>query len=143
MWRQLKHFIIHSSFHSFATHQALTRQIVKTEFILGVAELLSETINIGKYHHIQEKLSEIIIGLETMKALVEKSENDAKLDEWGPMRPNIVPLQVASTIFPKLYPRFSEIIQIIGASGMISIPTEKAFRSSIRPDLDQYLQSTS
>ncbi|MGG1680260.1 4-hydroxyphenylacetate 3-monooxygenase, oxygenase component [Neobacillus sp. NRS-1170] len=134
-------FLVESSFYHFAYHQVITRQIVKTEFFLGVAQLLVETINIGEYQHIHEKLSEIIIGLETMKALLEKSENDAELDEWGFMRPSIIPLQVASNIFPKIYPRFSEIIQIIGASGMISLPSESAFDSEIRSELDQYLQA--
>ena len=133
-------FPIQSSFHPFTKHQVLTRQIVKTEFVLGIAELLIETINISGYQHIQEKMSEIIIGLETMKALLEKSENNAKLDEWGYMRPEIFPLQVAGNIFPKIYPRFTEIIQLIGASGMITLPTEKAFHSIIRNDLDFYLQ---
>lgn len=36
-------FPIQSSFHPFTKHQVLTRQIVKTEFILGIAELLIET----------------------------------------------------------------------------------------------------
>ncbi|PFO06566.1 4-hydroxyphenylacetate 3-monooxygenase, oxygenase component [Bacillus sp. AFS076308] len=134
-------FLVESSFYQFAYHQVITRQIVKTEFFLGVAQLLVETINVGEYQHIHEKLSEIIIGLETLKALLEKSENDAELDEWGSMRPSMIPLQVASNIFPKIYPRFSEIIQIIGASGMISLPTESAFDSEIRAELDQYLQA--
>ena len=133
-------FPIQSSFHPFTKHQVLTRQIVKTEFVLGIAELLIETINISAYQHIQEKMSEIIIGLETMKALLEKSENNAKSDEWGYMRPEIFPLQVAGNIFPKIYPRFTEIIQLIGASGMITLPTEKAFHSIIKNDLDFYLQ---
>lgn len=133
-------FPIQSSFLPFTKHQVLIRQIVKTEFILGIAELLIETINISEYQHIQEKMSEIIIGLETMKALLEKSENNAKLDEWGYMRPEIFPLQVAGNIFPKIYPRFTEIIQLIGASGMITLPTEKAFHTIVRNDLDFYLQ---
>ncbi|WML39755.1 4-hydroxyphenylacetate 3-monooxygenase, oxygenase component [Neobacillus sp. OS1-2] len=133
-------FMFLSSFHHFATHQVLTRQIVKTEFILGLAEMLVETINVQEYQHIQEKLSEIIIGLETMKALIEKSENDATLDEWGYMRPSLLPLQVATNIFPKIYPRFCEIIQLIGASGMVTLPTEAAFESEIKADLDHYLQ---
>lgn len=134
------HFIFQSSFHSFTLHQVITRQIVKTEFVLAVAELVVETINVQEYLHIQEKLSEIIIGLETMKALLIKSEIDAKVDEWGFMCPSITPLRVASNFFPKIYPRFSEIIEIIGASGMVSLPTEKDFSSDIRSDLDQYLQ---
>ncbi|RTQ94001.1 4-hydroxyphenylacetate 3-monooxygenase, oxygenase component [Lysinibacillus telephonicus] len=133
-------FIIKSSFHAFAKHQVVTRQIVKTEFLLGIAQLLIETINIGEYQHIHDKVSEIIAGLETMKALLERAENNASLDEFGFMRPDIFPLKVAGYIFPKIYPRFTEIIQLIGASGMITLPTEKAFQSSIRPDLNQYLQ---
>lgn len=134
-------FLIQSSFHHFAIHQVLIRQIVKTEFILGIAELLVDTIKVSEYQHIQEKMSEIIVGLETMKALLDKAENNAALDEWGYMRPDILPLKVAGSIFPKIYPRFIEIIQLIGASGMITLPTEKAFQSAIRADLDQYLQA--
>ena len=133
-------FPLKSSFHPFTKHQVLVRQIVKTEFVLGLAELLIETINISGYQHIQENMSEIIIGLETMRALLEKSENNAKLDEWGYMRPEVFPLQVAGNIFPKIYPRFTEIIQLIGASGMITLPTENAFHSVIRDDLNYYLQ---
>jgi 4-hydroxyphenylacetate 3-monooxygenase len=136
-------FISRSSFHHFAKHQVVTRQIVKTEFLLGIAELIVETINIRGYQHIQEKMSEIIIGLETMKALLERSENNATMDEWGYMRPDIAPLKVAGTLFPKIYPRFTEIIQLIGASGMISLPTENAFHSTIADDLHQYLQGAS
>lgn len=134
-------FITQSSFLPFVYHQAATRQIAKTEFFLGIAHLLVETINVGEYQHIQEKLSEIIIGLETMKALLEKSENDTELDQWGYMRPSETPLQVFCKIFPKIYPRFCEIIQLIGASGMVTLPTETAFNSEIRSDLDQYLQA--
>jgi aromatic ring hydroxylase len=36
-----------------------------------------------KCEGVQAKMAEIITGLETMKALLEKSENDAETDEWG------------------------------------------------------------
>ncbi|WP_371069317.1 4-hydroxyphenylacetate 3-monooxygenase, oxygenase component [Sediminibacillus sp. JSM 1682029] len=134
-------FSFQNSFHTFTAHQSLIRRIVKTEFFLGLAELLVQTINVSEYQHIQDKLSEIIVGLETMKALLEKAENDAALDKWGTMRPSDVPLQVANNIFPKIYPRFTEIVQLIGASGLVGLPTENAFHSSIRSDIDQYLQA--
>lgn len=136
-------FLSHSTFHHFAKHQAIIRQIVKTEFILGIAELVTKTINVSEYLHIQEKVSEIIVGLETMKALLDKSENNASLNDFGYMCPEIFSLKVAGCIFPKLYPRFIEIIQLIGASGMINLLTENAFQSAaIRPYLDLYLQGT-
>lgn len=131
---------LRSSFYPFAYHQVIIRQIAKTEFILGVAQSMVETINVDEYRHIQDKLSEIIVGLETMKALLEKSENDAELDEFGIMRPSMIPLQVAGTVFPKVYPRFCEIIQLIGASGMVTLPTENDFDSNIAADLEKYLR---
>lgn len=133
-------FFATSSFHPFTLHQVITRQVVKTEFMLSVAKLLVETINVGEYSHIQGKVAEIMISLETMTALLDKSEQDAALDQWGYMRPSLMPLQVASNIFPTVYPRFSEIIQLIGASGMVTLPTENSFKSEIQHDLAQYLQ---
>ncbi|MBP2076861.1 4-hydroxyphenylacetate 3-monooxygenase, oxygenase component [Oceanobacillus polygoni] len=134
-------FMDASSFLPFTLHQAVSRQIVKTEFVLGVAQSIIDTINISDYQHVQEKVSEIIVALETMKALIIKAEVEAELDEWGFMRPNQKTLQVACNVFPRAYARFGEIIQQLGASGLMSIPTEQAFRSSLRKDLDQYLQS--
>lgn len=133
-------FIRKCPFNCFALYQAVNRQIIKLEFLLGLAETIIDTINVGEFLHIQEKISEIIIGLETMKALLDRAENEAEMDEYGTLRPNSVPLQVASNIFPKIYPRYCEIIQLIGASGLVSLPTENAFDSPNRHDLDQYLQ---
>lgn len=134
-------FMTCSSFQPFALHQVVSRQIIKTEFVLGVVQSVIDTINIGEYQHVQEKVTEIIIALETMKALVIKSEVEAELDEWGWVRPDRTTLQIAINYFPRVYPRFTEIIQQLGASGLMSIPTENAFQSSVRKDLDQYLQS--
>ncbi|WP_342504690.1 4-hydroxyphenylacetate 3-monooxygenase, oxygenase component [Sporosarcina sp. FSL K6-2383] len=134
-------FMTCSSFQPFALHQVVSRQIVKTEFVLGVVQSVIDTINIGEYQHVQEKVTEIIIALETMKALVIKSEVEAELDEWGWVRPDRTTLQIAINYFPRVYPRFTEIIQQLGASGLMSIPTENSFQSSVREDLDQYLQS--
>jgi len=134
-------FVASSSFLPFTLHQVVSRQIIKTEFVLGIVQSIIETINIGEYQHVQEKTSEIIVALETMKALVMKSEIEAEIDEWGFMRPNRTTLQIAINIFPRVYPRFTEIIQLLGASGLMSIPTDKTFQSPVRKDLDQYLQA--
>ncbi|MFJ7936434.1 4-hydroxyphenylacetate 3-monooxygenase, oxygenase component [Sporosarcina sp. NPDC096371] len=134
-------FMACSSFLPFTLHQVVSRQIIKTEFVLGIVQSIIDTINIGAYQHVQEKASEIIVALETMKALVIKSEVEAEKDESGWMRPDQRTLQIAVHTFPRVYPRFTEIIQQLGASGLMAIPTENAFQSDIRKDLDQYLQS--
>ena len=129
-----------SGFQSFALHQVLSRQIAKTEFVLGVVQSIVDTINIGDYQHVQQKVVEVIVALETMKALQLKSEEEAKRDGFGYLRPDHPTVQVAIQVFPKVYPTFTEIIQLLGASGLMSIPTEKAFQAD-DGDLEQYLQS--
>ncbi|SDI81984.1 4-hydroxyphenylacetate 3-monooxygenase, oxygenase component [Alteribacillus bidgolensis] len=129
-----------SNFYPFLLHQTAARQVVKIEFLLGAAQLLVDTINIGEYQHVQEKVSELIIGLETMKALLLSSEVEAKEDKRGTMIPSANPLYAAIITFSRLYPRFTEIIQLLGASGLISIPTEQDFNSTLKDDLNHYLQ---
>ncbi|MEB3101717.1 4-hydroxyphenylacetate 3-monooxygenase, oxygenase component [Ferviditalea candida] len=123
------------------THQVVSKNVAKTEFILGILQLMVETINIGQFQHVQEKMAEVIVVLETMKAFITASEANAKLDRWGIMTPDFKPLNAARNYFPRIYPRFSEIMQLLGASGLMAIPGEADFNSEIRPDLDKYLQA--
>ncbi|MCM3586671.1 4-hydroxyphenylacetate 3-monooxygenase, oxygenase component [Mesobacillus maritimus] len=129
-----------SQFNTFLLHQTVARQTVKTEFLLGVAQLIVDTIDIGEYLHVKEKVSELIIGYETMKSLLLASELEATVNQRGTMIPDANPLYAAITSFPRFYPRFTEILQLLGASGLISIPTEQDFESPIQEDLQKYLQ---
>ncbi|TYS67583.1 4-hydroxyphenylacetate 3-monooxygenase, oxygenase component [Sutcliffiella horikoshii] len=130
-----------SNFKPLVTHQVVSRQVMKAEFVLGIAQLIVNTIAIGEYGHVKEKISEMIIAVENHKALLLASEINAKPDKHGTMVPDVTPLSVAIVQFPKVYPRFMEILQLLGASGLVSIPTEADLESPIRADIDQYLQS--
>lgn len=132
-----------TKFYPFLLHQAVSRQVVKTEFLLGVAQLIVDAIDISGYQHVQEKVSELISGFESLKALLMVSELQATEDKRGTMVPDANPLYAAITSFPRLYPRYIEILQLLGASGLISIPTEHDFESEVLPDLNQYLQGAS
>ncbi len=129
-----------SGFQAYGLHQVLSRQIAKTEFILGVIQSIVDTINIGEYQHVHQKVVDVIVALETMKALQLKSEIEAQRDLFGFIRPDLSTLQVAIQIFPKVYPTFTDIVQLLGASGLMSIPSAKAFATD-DGDLDHYLQS--
>ena len=45
------------------THQVVTRTIAKTEFLLGLASLLIDTIGVEQFQHIHEKVTEIWVAL--------------------------------------------------------------------------------
>ena len=103
--------------------------------------MMVNTINVGEYQHIHEKITEVISGLETLKALLLTSEVNAKLDKWGTMVPDFPPLYTAILMYSRLYPRFCEILQQIGASGLVLIPSEVDFLADIKDDLETYLQA--
>ncbi|KGP72395.1 4-hydroxyphenylacetate 3-monooxygenase, oxygenase component [Pontibacillus yanchengensis] len=130
-------------FTPFTLHQIVSRQVIKIELLLGIAQIIVETINISEYQHVQSKVTEIIKGLETMQALLIYSEEQGLIEEsTGVYIPARQPLYIAINQFQELYPRFTEILQQLGASGMMTIPTESDFESSIGADLKNYLQAT-
>jgi 4-hydroxyphenylacetate 3-monooxygenase len=76
-----------------------------------------------------------------MKALLRAAEADAQLDEWGVMRPAWNPLDAARNLFPRLYPRMVEIIQQIGASGLVAMPMEADLKGPLVEDIRRYYQA--
>ncbi|HVY82370.1 MAG TPA: 4-hydroxyphenylacetate 3-monooxygenase, oxygenase component [Steroidobacteraceae bacterium] len=123
------------------THQVVVKNIAKCEFMLGLASLLASTIGAEIFQHIQEKLAEIWVNTETMKAFLRTAEVDAQLDEWGVMRPAWDPLDAARNLFPRLYPRMVEIIQQSGASGLVAMPTEADVKGPLAEDIRKYYQA--
>lgn len=123
-------------------HQVVTKNIAKTEFLLGLASLIVDTIGIEQFQHIHEKIAEIIVNLETMRAFARTSEADAAVDRWGVMTPAWAPLDAARNLFPRLYPRMIEIIQLLGASGLMALPTEADLQNNeLAPLIDRYFQA--
>jgi 4-hydroxyphenylacetate 3-monooxygenase len=123
------------------THQVVVKNIAKCEFMLGLAALLIDAIGVEVFQHIQEKLAEIWVNTETMKGLLRAAEADATLDEWGVMRPAWNPLDAARNLFPRLYPRMVEIIQQIGASGLVAMPTAQDVSGPLAEDIRKYYQA--
>jgi 4-hydroxyphenylacetate 3-monooxygenase len=122
-------------------HQVTIKNVAKTEYLLGLASLMADAIAIEGFQHIQEKLAEIWVNLETMRALLRAAEADAAVDEWGVMRPAWAPLDAARNLYPRLYPRMIEIIQQMGAAGLVAMPTEKDVRGPRRDDIARYFQA--
>jgi 4-hydroxyphenylacetate 3-monooxygenase len=119
-------------------HQVMAKNIAKTEYILGLVSLIVDTIAIEPFQHVHEKVSEVIIGLECMRALLKAAVADAQVDRWGLMTPARGPLDAARNLYPKLYPRFVEIIQQLSASGLMATPTEADINGPIGDDIERF-----
>jgi 4-hydroxyphenylacetate 3-monooxygenase len=122
-------------------HQVVTKNVTKTEFMLGVASLIVDAIAIEQYSHIQEKIAEIIVNLETMRAFLRTSEVDAQTNRWGILQPAWPPLDAARNLYTRMYPRMVEILQQLGASGFMAIPTEKDLQGPQAQAIRTYYQA--
>ena len=121
-------------------HQVLTRCVVKAEFILGLADLIVETLGSGSIPHVQEQVAELITQRDMLKACLRASEADATPNQWGVMCPAGAPIQAGRTMFGRtVYPRMIEIIQLLGTSSLMALPAEADFDTDIAREVNQYL----
>ena len=124
--------------------QVVNRTVVKTEFILGLTSLMAETLGSTHLPHVQERIGEIVVYLETLKACVRAAEADAKLNEWGVMCPAQGPLVAGRNLFAsQMYSRMAEIVQLLGSSSLMALPAEADFDTEIAPELEKYLSTES
>ncbi|WP_138417596.1 4-hydroxyphenylacetate 3-monooxygenase, oxygenase component [Aquibacillus sediminis] len=123
------------------SHQVITKGIAKTEFLLGVTLTLMDSIGIDGFQHVKDKGTEIMLTLENMKSHLYRAEHNAKIDKWGVMTPDFEALDAARNWFPRIYPRMTEILRILGASGLMGIPTYNDFANEdIGPILHRAMQ---
>jgi len=122
-------------------HQVVTKNVAKTEFILGVASLIVDAIAIEHYQHVHEKMAEIIINLETMRAFLRASEVEAQVNRWGVMQPAWPPLDAARNVYTRMYPRMVEILQQLGASGLMAIPSGRDVGGPQADVIQRYYQA--
>src|SRR5256885_4936123 len=127
----------HSAAHT--AHQGAAKNLAKCEFVLGVALHMTQTLGNAHLPHSEERLAELTMYTELMRACIRSAEADATLDEWGVMCPVPLQIEVTRNLFMTAYPRMAEILQLLGSSSFMITPTEADFRSPIAPDIEQYL----
>ena len=125
----------------FMAHQATIREAAKVEFVAGLVTLVAETIGVDQFPQVQEKISEILLTAETMKSFLAASEANAKMNRWGLMTPDYIPINSARNLWPRVSPALSAVVKQIGASGLMAIPPEEVLGSPARPDIDKYYQA--
>lgn len=124
----------------FLAHQATVRATAKAELVFGVSSLVAETIGIDALPPAQEKLGELIGYLEAVRACVRAAEADSTLNQWGVHVPALDPLQASMTLFPRMYPRMIELLQLLGSSGLVMTPSEDDVNGALGSDIARYFR---
>jgi anthranilate 3-monooxygenase (FAD) / 4-hydroxyphenylacetate 3-monooxygenase len=129
-----------SNLRQYTSHQTATRGLVKLETVAGVAMALAKTIKADVHLHVQQMMGETIDSIELLKSCITRAEVEFETNARGSIRPAFRPLQTARTFLPRAYPRAIEILQIIGAGGLLMLPSAADFTSPIAADVAKYYQ---
>jgi len=129
--------VTHSTAHS--AHQGAAKNLAKCEFVLGVALLMTQTLGNAHLPHTEERIGELMLTTELIRACLRAAEADAAIDRWGVMCPAILPVECTRNLFMTAYPRMIEILQLLGSSSFLLTPSEKDFAGPLKPSIEQYL----
>jgi 4-hydroxyphenylacetate 3-monooxygenase len=129
--------------HVLGNNQAQIRLAVKLQFIAGLARKLAATTRIDTYPAVQERLGELAALAAIVEGLELASEANARLDQWGVMRPDPRFLYGAMGLQAELYPRALHILRELAGGGVIQVPS--SHRELLAPetaaDIQRYVRS--
>jgi anthranilate 3-monooxygenase (FAD)/4-hydroxyphenylacetate 3-monooxygenase len=131
---------IDSNLRNHTAHQTGVRGIVKLQLAIGVSMALAEAVKIDGFLHIQEKLGRCLNSLELAKSCVVRAEVELEKSAAGTVRPSLTPLQTLRSFLPRAYPEVIEVLQTLGAGGLLMMPSGADFASPVAEDVEKYYQ---
>jgi len=121
--------------------QSAVRALAKAEFMLGLAITMAKSAKTDEYLHVQGMIAEMIVFVETIKAVLNNSELNASMSAWGTMVPDSTTLWVVRMGFPRMFVRMQEIIQLLGASSLVGVPSYAELQGDSKDLVHKYFQS--
>jgi 4-hydroxyphenylacetate 3-monooxygenase len=122
-------------------HQFSTKNLAKAEFMMGLAFAIAKSTNIDQHLHVQGMLAELIQYTEFCRACLRASEADAAPRLSGVTTPAAMPLWTVRMMFPKMFVRMCEIIQLLGAGGLVAVPSYAELKGPAASDVTTYFQA--
>ena len=120
-------------------HQSGVRGLIKLQFATEVAMKVADTIGVDGYLNVQNDLAELAQSVESIRALLNVAEYEHTFTEHGEAMPDYVALETIRGLLPKMYPRAIEVMQIVGAGGLLMSPTGADFNNeALRDEIDKY-----
>lgn len=115
-------------------------RIPLTEQLVGAGAAIAEYNGIAKAPHVREKLTDLIIYLETLRALSKTACYDFVM-RGGVAVPNPIATNMAKYHFAHNYHSVVEIVQDLAGGLLVTAPTYKDYQHpDLHADIDKYLQ---
>jgi 4-hydroxyphenylacetate 3-monooxygenase len=109
--------------------------------MMAVAFAMVRSTKVDAHLHVQGMLAELIQYTEFVRACLRASEVDAKPNAQGFMTPAAMPLWTIRMMFPKMFIRMCEIIQLLGAGGLVAVPSFAELSGPVGKDVESYFQA--
>ena len=122
-------------------HQVVCAKLAKAEFVVGLLCAMARATGKDKDMEVKAQIAEAMWITESLRAFRYAGEGQAHADQRGVFVPLRRPLDTSRNLFPKMYPRLIELVQLLGSSSLMAIPCEADFSNAIGPDVEQYFQT--
>jgi len=121
-------------------HQVACGKLAKAEFMVGLMSAIAKATGRDKDLHTKGMIAEVMMMTESVRAMLFSAEAQAHPDQYGTFMPLRTPIDTSRNVFPKMYPRMVEILQLLGSSSLMATPTEADFSNEMSGDVEQYFQ---
>ena len=122
-------------------HQVVCSKLAKAEFIVGLLCAMARATGKDKDMEVKAQIAEAMWVAESVRAFRYAGEGQAHADQRGVFVPLRRPLDTSRNLFPKMYPRLIELVQLLGSSSLVAIPCAADFSNDLGPDVAQYFQT--
>ena len=122
-------------------HQVACGKLAKAEFIVGLLCAMARATGKDKDGAVKTQIAEAMMMTESVRALRFSAEAQAHEDQYGNFMPLRRPLDTSRNLFPKMYPRLVELVQLLGSSSLMATPCDADFSGDIAGDVGQYFQT--
>ena len=123
-------------------HQVACGKLAKVEFMVGIMCAIAKAMGRDTDLATKGMIAEVMMMAKTVRALLFSAEQQAHEDQWSNFTPLRGPLDTSRNLFPKMYPRMVEIMQLLGSSSLMATPTEADFSNDMSADVEKYFQLT-
>ena len=120
-------------------HQVAVKNVAKSEFVLGLAARIAEASDAMSLPHVRERLAEMIMTTETMRACLRAAEADAALDKWGVYTPRARRSTPRAIFFRGCIHAWSKLSSSTARARLMATPSAADFANPAElPDIERY-----
>ena len=120
-------------------HQVACGKLAKAEFMVGLMTAIARASGKDK-PDCQRHDSRGYDDVRDCTGIAVQCRSTGASDQWGNYIPLRSPIDTSRNLFPKMYPRMVEILQLLGSSSLMATPSEADFSNDISEDVARYFQ---